>query len=66
MKLAVKVEYDIDKPKKHNRYNSIWIFYNVTLLKTGIWSKSALHNPSGSFSTQRSFTGAVLPTEASK
>ena len=34
--------------------------------KTGIWSKSVPQTPFGSFNTLRSFTGAVLPTEASK
>ena len=35
---------------------------NIT--ETGIWPKSAPQNPFGSFNTLRSFTGAVLPTEA--
>ena len=40
--------------------------HNVNIIETGIWSKSSPNNPFGSFSTLRSFTGAVLPTEASE
>ena len=36
------------------------------IIETGIWSKSAPQIPFGSFNTLRSFTGAVLPAEASK
>ena len=36
------------------------------IIETGIWSESAAQNPLGSFNTLRSFTGTVLPTEASK
>ena len=36
------------------------------IIETGIWSMSAPQNPFGSFNTLRSFTGAVLPIEASK
>ena len=37
-----------------------------SIIETGIWSKSAPQTPFGSFNTLRSFTGAVLPTEAAK
>ena len=37
-----------------------------SIIETEIWWKSAPNNPFGSFSTLRSFTGAVIPTKASK
>ena len=49
-------------PKKRKRVQPI----ASNLIETEIWSKLAPHNPTGSFSTLRSFTRAVLPTEASK
>ena len=38
----------------------------LDMIEIGIWSKPAPQNPFGSFSTLRSFTGAVLRAEASK
>ena len=50
--------------KKCGRYGQLGITSNV--IETEIWLKSAPNNYFGSLSTMRSFTGAVLPSEASK
>ena len=49
---------------KKMRYGLPGITPNI--IETGIWFQSAPNNLFGSFSTLRPFTGAVLPTKASK